>query len=336
MSRITRRLVYLGAAVGVILLIGTVGFIVFAGYSAFDAFYMTLITLTTVGYREVHELNTEGRIFNSVLMIIGVTTIFFAIGVTAQTIVELELGEFFGKRRVKRMIEKLHDHYIVCGFGRGGRGAPTEPPRAGAPFVVVDARPEKVERAMNAEMLAVLADATRDETLKQVGVERARGLIAALGTDADNLFVLLSAKTLNPRLYITARAGEEEAEGKMRRAGADVVFTPYVNAGHRLAQAMLRPHVFQFLDFATNSVGLNVGIEQVRVAEDSEFASLSLKQMQIRRELGVIVLAIRRADGQMLFNPPAEAIIGAGDFLIVMGEPDNLQKLEKLFAEVGT
>jgi voltage-gated potassium channel len=189
---------------------------------------------------------------------------------------------------------------------------------------------------MNAEMLAVLADATRDETLKQVGVERARGLIAALGTDADNLFVLLSAKTLNPRLYITARAGEEEAEGKMRRAGADVVFTPYVNAGHRLAQAMLRPHVFQFLDFATNSVGLNVGIEQVRVAEDSEFASLSLKQMQIRRELGVIVLAIRRADGQMLFNPPAEAIIGAGDFLIVMGEPDNLQKLEKLFAEVGT
>jgi voltage-gated potassium channel len=194
--------------------------------------------------------------------------------------------------------------------------------------------PEEVETAMRAGMLAVAADSTRDQTLLDVGISRARGLIAALTTDADNLFVILSAKTLNPKLNVAARAREEEAEEKLRRAGADTVFAPYTHAGHRLAQALIRPHVFQFLDFTTKGMGLDVVIEQVRVAEGSEFASTSLKQMQIRRDLGVIVLAIRRGGGEMLFNPPAEAVIEGGDYLIVMGEQETLQALEQRLAAV--
>ena len=332
MNRIGRRLAFIALAILLTLCFGTAGFILIEDYPPFDAFYMTLITITTVGYREVHPLSRPGQVFNSALLIIGVTTLFFAIGLMTQTIIELQLGEFFGKRRYKRMIEKLENHFIICGFGRVGRAAAGELKQAGAPLVVVDRNPDRVETAIRAGMIAVHADSTRDETLREVGIERARGLVAALATDADNLFVILSAKTLNPMLNVAARVAEEEAEQKLRRAGADVVFAPYTNTGQRLAQALLRPHVFRFIDFTTKSMGLDVGIEQVRVGESSEFASRTLKQMQIRRDLGVIVLAIRRADGKMIFNPPAEAEIGGGDYLIAMGEPEGLRKLETLAA----
>jgi len=332
MHILLRRLAYIAAAVLLTLAMGTVGFAVIEGYPAFDAFYMTLITMTTVGYGEVHPLSHAGRIFNSFLIFFGVSVMFFAIGVMTQSIIELELGEYFGRRRTRRMIEKLERHFIICGYGRVGRNAALELQRAGVPFVVVDRNPERVEKAMQTGMLAVAADSTRDETLHSVGVARARGLVSALATDADNLFVILSAKNLNPRLYVATRAGEEEAEDKLRRAGADAVFAPYTTAGHHLAQAVLRPHVFQFFDIATKSMGLGVGIEQVQVPESSEFASHSLEQMRIRRELGVIVLAIRKSDGHMLFNPPAETVISAGDHLIVMGEPKHLRVLETMMS----
>lgn len=330
MNRVTRRFVLIGLSILLTLVVGTVGFNLIEGFPPFDAFYMSLTTMTTVGYKEIYDLSRMGRIFNSFLIFIGVTTMFFAIGVMTQTIVELELGEFFGKRRVKRMIEKLDHHFIVCGIGRVGRRAAEELQWAGASFVVIDHDPERVERALHAGMLAVAADSTRDDTLQEVGVTRARGLIAALTTDADNLFVILSAKSLNPRLHIAARAAEQEAAEKLRRAGADIVFAPYINAGHHLAQSLLRPHVIQFLDFTTKGMGLDVGLEQVSVSDSSEFTSKSLEQLQIRRDLGVIVLAIRKASGEMLFNPPAEAKIAGGDYLIVMGELENLRKLEKL------
>jgi len=252
-----------------------------------------------------------------------------------QSIIELELGEYFGKRRHKRMIDKRDRHFIICGYGRVGRNAAHELRRSGVPFVVVDRNPERAERAMQAGMLAVAADSTRDDTLHALGITRARGLVAALATDADNLFVILSAKNLNPQLYVATRAGEEEAEEKLRRAGADAVFAPYTVAGYRLAQAVLRPHVFQFFDVAARSMGLDVDIEQVRVPEASEFSSRSLQQTGIRRELGVIVLAIRKSDGRMQFNPPAETVISAGDYLIVMGAPNNLRTLENMMS-VGT
>ena len=332
MSRLARRFLFLTSAIALTLAVGTVGFTVIAGYPPFDAFYMTLTTMTTVGYGEIHPLSHAGRVFNSFLIVFGVTTIFIAIGAMTQTIIEQEFGDAIGKRRKKRMIDKLRDHYIVCGFGRVGRGAAAELHHAKVPFVVVDMNTDRVDLAMNAGMLAVVGDSTRDETLRHLGIDRARGLVAALATDADNLFVLLSAKGLNPRIYVAARAAEESAEQKMRRAGADAVFAPYSITGHRLAQALLRPHVVQFLDFTTHDIGMDVSIEQVRVSETSEVVAKTIKQMQLSRDLGVIVLAIRTSDGKMLFNPPADTAVRGGDYLIVMGQLEKLRGLESLVA----
>jgi len=332
MNRLVRRLLYILLTILVTLVIGTVGFIVVDNYPPFDAFYMTLITMTTVGYGETHPLSHAGRVFNSFLIIFGVTTIFIAIGAMTQTIIEREFGEAIGQRRNKRMIDKLKDHYIICGFGRVGRGAAAELQHANVPFVVVDNNPDRVEKAMLAGMLAVAADSTRDETLRLVGIDRARGLVSALATDADNLFVLLSAKGLNPQIYVAARAAEEGAEAKMRRAGADAVFAPYSITGHRLAQALLRLHVVQFLDFTTKDIGMDIAIEQVRVSEHSPMASHSIKEMQIGRDVGVIVMAIRKGDGRMMFNPGADTRVDAGDHLIVMGQQENLDTLESLLA----
>jgi voltage-gated potassium channel len=330
MSRLIRRFVYVAAAMAFALAFGTVGYIIIEDYPPLDAFYMAMITITTVGYLEVHPLSTAGRLFTSALLAIGVTTLFAGIGVVTQSVIELEFGDVLNKRRNKRMIATLKDHFIVCGFGRVGRGASAELRRSGAPFVIIDRDPGRVEHAIASGMVALRADATRDETLREAGVDRAKGLVAALATDADNVFVVLSAKTLNPRLYVAARAAEEGTEDKMRRAGADTVIAPYSITGYRLAQSLLRPHVVQFLDFTSGIVGPDVGLEQVRIGEGSEFVARSIKDTQIRRELGVIVLAVRKASGDMVFNPPAETVIAAGDYLIVMGRPEHLSRLEEL------
>ncbi|MEO8026516.1 MAG: potassium channel protein [Bryobacteraceae bacterium] len=329
MEHIQRRLARIAIAVLITMTVGTVGFVLVEGWDWFDAFYMTLSTITTVGYFEIHSLTRAGRIFNCFVIFFGVTTLFLAVGAVTQTVIELELSQYFSKRRTNNMIAKLKEHIIICGFGRVGRGAAHELQQAGVPFVIVDNDEDRVESAMKAGMLAVVADATRDETLRDVGIAHAKGLIATLRSDADNLFVILSAKNLNPAAQLTARVAEEEAERKMRRAGADYTFAPYTMTGHRMAQALIRPHVHQFLDY-TQSIGLDVNIEQVRVAETSEFARQSLAEMRVRKDLGIIVLAIRKSDGTMIFNPPAEANVQGGDFLIAMGDSTNLRKLEEL------
>jgi voltage-gated potassium channel len=329
-SNLRRRYLLLSAAIAAVLAIGTTGFVVIAHYPVFDAFYMALTTITTVGYMEIHTLDRTGRIFNSLLIIFGVTTIFLAIGTMTQTIIELQLGDALVKRRMKRMIENLKDHYIVCGFGRVGRGAASELQTAGVPVLIVDRDPEKADRATRAGLLAMVADSTRDESLRDAGITRAKGVVAALETDADNLFLVLSAKELNPAIRVAARASEEESEEKLRRVGAEIVFTPYNVTGHRLAMALLRPSVFEFMQLTSKNIGLDVSIEEIRVHEGSEFVARSLRQMQLRRDLGVIVLAIRKMDGQMLFNPPAEAELAGNDTLIVMGDAESLSRLEKL------
>jgi voltage-gated potassium channel len=329
---IPTRIYYAAGAVCIALLIGTVGFVAIDGYPWFDALYMTVSTLFTVGYGEIHPLSFWGRVFNTGLIVFGGGVLLLAIGAVTQSIIELELNQFFGKRRVRNMIDKLKDHYIVCGYGRVGRGAAEELKAAGVPFVVIDNNDLRVEKAMKTGLFAVFGDCTKDEALRDVGIDRAAGLIATLKTDADNLFLVLSARTLNGKLHITARVSEEEAEAKMRRAGADAVFAPYTITGARMAQALLRPHVHQFIDFTTRNTGLDVGIEQVVVSAESRFAGKSLEQTGFRKDLGIIVLAIKKNDGKMQFSPPADATVAAGDFLIVMGENPSLRKLEQLLA----
>jgi len=329
MGHLRRRLARIAIALVSVLTCGTVGFMWIEHYPVFDAFYMTLTTVTTVGYAEIRALSHAGRVFNSFLIFFGVTTIFLAVGAMTQTLIELELNQFFGKRRVKKMINKLEGHIILCGYGRVGRGAADELRKAGTPFVVIDHNDERVERAMTAGMLAVLADAGRDETLRDVGIATAKGLIATLASDADNLFVVLTAKTLNPNLQLSVRIAEESSEQKMRRAGADFVFAPYTTTGHHMARAMLKPHVLQFLDFTEQS-GVDVEIEQVKVNGQSAFAGRALADVDIQHKTGVVILALRKSSGEMLFNPTPDVKMSAGDHLIAMGDASNLQKLGRL------
>src|SRR5215469_10615561 len=233
--RLLQRFLLIFGLLTFILIVGTAGFVLLEHYSWFDAFYMTLTTITTVGYAEIRPLDHAGRVFNSFLIIFGVFAMFLAIGAMTQTIIELELQDRYGKRRMKRMIHHLNDHFIVCGFGRVGRNASSEFQRANVPFLIIDRSEQRVEKAISAGMLAVAADATRDDSLREAGVLRAKGLIAALPSDAENLFIILSAKTLNPQLTVVTRASEEEAGEKLRRAGADTVLTPLSMAGCRAA-----------------------------------------------------------------------------------------------------
>jgi voltage-gated potassium channel len=331
MSTVFRRAGFFALLVVGLIAFGTVGFVWIEAYPWFDALYMTVITLTTVGYYEVRTLSMAGRIFNMVLLLVGVNLILLGIGMMTSTIFELQLDNYFSRRRSKRMINSLSRHFIICGYGRVGRGAAVELLRNKVPFVIVDDNEDKVEEIMKAGMLAVLADCTRDETLRGVQIDRATGLIAALATDADNLFLTLSAKTLNPKLIVAARANEEEADAKLRRAGANSVFSPYGFTGSRLAQSILRPHVTQFLDYATLDPANDWSIEQLRVEEDSEFSRRSLRDLpSLRKEYGVSVLAVRRGTGEMIFNPGPELIIGTGDHLIVMGKSESLKQVEDI------
>lgn len=331
MSNLRRRLIFFFGMMLSLLIFGTVGFVLVEGYPWFDALYMTVITLTTVGYYEVRALSTAGRVFNMVLLLFGVNAIFLGIGLMTSTVVELQLDHFFDRKRRKRMIESLHDHYIICGFGRVGRGAAYELMRSKVPIVVVDNDEDKIDMVIKAGMLGVLADSTKDETLRGVRIDRARGLVAALASDADNLFLTLSAKTLNSKLTVATRANEDEAASKLRRAGADAVVSPYGVTGSRLAQSLVRPHVTQFLDYAMLDPAVDLGIEQFRVEEDSGMARKALAELkELRKEFGVSVLAIRRGHGEMIFNPDAATMINAGDHLIVMGKTNSLQQLEKL------
>lgn len=330
--RLLRRVILLAGLLLLILCAGTAGFRIIEGYPLFDAFYMTLITVTTVGYQEVHPLSHAGRLFNSALILFGVSAVFFGVGTMTQTIIEMELHDRFGRRRTKGAIKKMNNHFIICGFGRVGRNAARELQKTGAPFVVIDRNEQRVARATEAGMTAFVADATRDEKLREAGIERARGFVAALATDADNVFVILTARNLNPELTIVTRASEEEAEAKLRRAGADIVFSPYSMAGQKLAQSLVRPHVVQFLDFAAESMGLDVIIEQFQAAEGADVVGKTLHELMLRKDAGVMVLAVRKPDGSMVFNPPAGTRIVAGDFLIVMGEQANLRAFDGLLA----
>lgn len=324
------RLTIIGVLLTAVLLVGSVGYRYIEGWSWSDSFHMSLISLTTVGYNEVNPLSEIGRYFTWFFLVIGVTVVFASIGILGDLVLELELGNYFGRRRTQRMIEKLENHYIVCGAGRVGRGVIRELLRSKAPLVLIDTRDEQSAWAESLGVPALIADASQDDTLRRAGIEKAKGLVAAIGSDAENVYVTLSARVLNPEIRIAARATNDQAEEKLRRAGASTVFTPYTFIGHRLAQALLRPHVLSFLDVASAFQGtdLDIDIEQMRVTDSSKVAGRSLEESRLRQKFGVIVLAIIHPARGMEFNPSGAAVVDAGDVLITMGERSNLRKME--------
>ncbi len=330
-----KRFLLIATALTVTLLIGTVGFMWLEGWTLFDSLYMSLMTLTTVGYGEVHPLSFKGRVFASFLMLAGVTTVFVSIAVIAETLLRLEMADYFGRRRRDRMLKNISGHYIVCGAGRVGRSVINELLRSRASVVLIDNRVERAGWATDKGVITLVGDATKDEILRQARIETAKGLVAAISSDAENVYVTLSAKVLNPDLVIAARASDEQAEEKLRRAGAATVFTPYSFIGHRLAQSMLRPHVATFLDVASafrQSSDLDLGIEQLQIGRASPLISNTLEQLRLAKNYGVIVLAVQHKTGVMQFNPPADTSIEAGDVLIAMGERPKLRLLEE---EIG-
>jgi voltage-gated potassium channel len=305
---------------------GTGGYMLLEKWNFFDAVYMTIITLTTVGYKEVHDLSPVGKMFTIVLIIGGVGTVFYTLSTGAKFILEGELQEIFGRKRMEKKIKDLRDHYIICGYGRMGRIICNELRADGVPFAVVEKEPAAAQA--DEDIILFKGDATRDEALKDLHIERAKGLISVLPTDAENLFVVLSARGLNPRLQIVARAGEEGSERKLLRAGADRVVSPYHIGGLRIAQTILKPAVVDFIEFATKSGNIDLQMEEVVIQEDSELVGRTLDESGIGRELGVIIVAIKDLSGDMKFNPTFRSTIKAGNTLIALGETSKLKVLE--------
>ena len=323
-----RNLRLIGAALVLLALIGTAGFHFIEGWTWFDGLYMIVTTFTTIGYQEIHPLSHAGRIFNLALIVSGVSLVFLGIGSLTQALLEFELASFFGKRKMEREISRLSDHYIICGAGRVGRSAARELARRPAPFLIIEQSETKAAR-FSGEWLIMIGDATQEQTLRDAHIERARGLVAATTTDATNLYIVLTARGLNPRLKIIARASEEDAEKHLLTAGADSVVSPYLFAGQRIAQSFLRPHVVSFLDTATTHLGMDLEIGEISVPKHSSFAGKTIESSRIRQDRGVIILAIKREQG-MRFNPSPEDRIEPGDYLIAMGEPGQLRQLEQM------
>src|SRR5215467_6958863 len=327
-----RPLKILTAALLALTFAGTAGFHYIEHWSWFDSFYMVIITLSTIGYQEVHQLSHAGRIFNVALIIAGVALVFLIIGALTQALLEFELRRAFGKRRMEREIAALKNHFIICGAGRVGRSVAAELARKPCPFVIIETA-ENRATALDPKWPVVIGDAASEKTLRDAGIDRARGLVAAATTDATNIYIVLTARSLNPRLKIIARASEERAEKHLKTAGADTVISPYAAAGHRIAQSFLRPHLLNFFDIASDRSGtFEMVIEEVRIAQRSSLAGTTVGASGIHHNFGIMILAIRHADGGTRFNPEAPEPIQSGDTLIAMGEPAQLAKLENMAA----
>lgn len=311
---------------------GTLGYRLIEGWSWFDALYMTVITLATIGYGETNPLHMQGRIFTVILIVMGVATISYIATQFTAAIANGHIYNIFQARRQRKFMQSLHDHYIICGFGRTGKQVTAEFAAEGSiAFVVIDSDQEAIEQAEQMGYPAIQGDAALDQTLLAVGIDRATCIVAALPSDAENLYTVLSAKTLNPKIRAIARASNEEAMQKLRRGGADEVISPYITGGKRMAAVALRPQVMDFVDGIIAGENRSFYIEEYRI-DDSSYVGVSLKKASLRAQTGVLVLAIRRADGHLIAGPDGNTEILEGDVLISMGTPEQLRALNQILS----
>lgn len=312
---------------------GTIGFHLIEGFPWFTSFYATLMSVSTTGANPLNELSPRGQVLSAVIIILGLGTVGFAIGTLTQAVIEFELGSFFGRRRMEKDISKLKDHIIICGAGRVGRRLAQEVAARNLPLVFVENDPGAAQWTQNHNFPVIMGDASSEAILRQARIEHARGLASAVTSDAQNVYIVLTARGLAPHLPIVARASEEDAESKLLKAGATTVISPYSFAGQRMARMLTRPHVQRFLDLALSSLndgGLDLQIEEIQVAGGCKLSGLSLGQADIRQRLGIIILAIRQHSGKLHFNPGPEDTISPGDYLIAMGDTQKLKELEAL------
>ncbi len=331
-SHVPRRVWLAVVTPGLLLATGTVGYRWIEGdpWTYFDGFYMTAITLTTIGYGETHPLSNYGRVFTVVLAYSGIFTLAYFASELVRSVVTGELRQVIGRQWVDDQLATLSGHLIVCGYGRMGRIVCAELERQKRRFVFVEKAPDALKDAPYHYGLSLVGDATADELLRKAGVERARALISVVGSDSDNLYITLSARLLNPKLLIVARAEEEDAESKLRKVGANKVISPYLAGAHRAVQAALRPTVLHFMEMAARPELLDLQIEEIRVAPGSPLAGRALHQAQIRESLDVVVVGVMRPGGELLYNPKPELVLEPETVLIALGQRRQLDRLEAL------
>lgn len=313
-----------------ILVTGTAGYMIIEDWRFLDALYMTIITISTVGYREVNQVGDIGRVFTIFLVLIGVGFTFYVMAAVVQFMVEGRVRIIMGRRRLDKQIDRLKNHYIVCGYGRIGRVICRNLQRTPYDLVVVEKNPDLIPVMDKDGILYVASDAADEANLLKAGIRRARGLVAALATDTDNVFLVLSARQLAPELNIIARASQEGAKNKLRAAGANSVESPYEMGAASMAHRIIRPTVTNFLDLAFAHARKDIQMEEIPVSEKSRLTNIPLKDSGIRQDFNLIIIAIKKPDGTMLFNPSFETALMPDDTVIAVGEEENLQKLEKI------
>ena len=325
-SRMFLRLVVL---LFMVMGLGTAGYMVIERWSFLESFFMTLITITTVGFSEVHPLSLKGKIFTSLLIFIGVGFFLYVAGYLVQFVVEGRIREIMGRRKLDKKIKRLKHHYIVCGYGRIGRVLVNNLKNHPIDIVVIDNNPDLVTTMEEDGVLYIFGNATDEQVLQEAGIERAKALVAVLATDTENVFLTLTARQLSPDLYIMARASQEAVKKKLLAAGADKVESPYDIGAVSMAMRVMRPTVTSFLDLVLTRKNKNIEMEEIPVAAASVICGQTLMESQIRQKFNIIIIAIKKPDETMIFNPSSEEVIRDGDTMIVVGDTDNLSAFSR-------
>lgn len=329
--------IYILGIIVTILLFGTIGFqAVESDYGFLDSLYMTVITITTIGYGEIKPLSDAGKIFNLVLIALGWTGLFLAVRMAGEIIVQGQLLKVLGRHRMDKKMASLKDHFIVCGYGRVGGIVCDELARYKARFVVIERNPELVEKLIEKGFVYYQGDCTDDESLLSAGIDRAKALINAVADEADAVYITLSCRQQNPDLFIVARADSPSAVQKLKRAGADKVISPHVSAGSRMVMGAIRPNVVDFMTISPLEGAEGLRIEEVVVSEGSPLIGKSFKELDIRARHGLNVIGIKKTDGKMIYNPSAEQIVDADDTLIMVGGGEQLSEIDDLCAPVSS
>ena len=317
---------------GLVLLIGTAGYVVIEGWQILDAIYMTVITITTVGYGEVRTVSPTGRVFTLALICMGMGIIAYTLGMVAQVMVEFQVRSILGRRKLGLKIKSIKNHYILCGYGRIGRIISQELKASRIPLLVIDSNPDSKQGLEQQDIPYIIDDATSEDVLIEAGIERAKGLISVVLSDADNLFITMTARGLNPGLFILARAEEEQSHKKLLRAGANRVVLPYLIGGQKMAHTITKPAVTDFLELTIHDKDIELEMGELLVKDRSRLKGVTLADSGIRQEMNVIIVAIRKGDGEMAFNPSSETRIETGDTLIALGPDNDLKKLSAILS----
>lgn len=333
-TRFSPRYLVRGAALLVaVLCFGTVGYMAIEKWRFLDALYMTVITITTVGFKEVRNVSDAGQIFTIVLIFFGIGIVAYSLGLVVQAMVLFQMREILGRRKLGLIKRSMKDHYILCGYGRIGKTICKELIAHKIPVLVIDASQGMKSPFEELGIPYIIDDATSEDVLMEAHIDRAKGLVTVVSSDADNLFITMTARGLNPDLFILTRTEEEQNQKKFLRAGADRAFLPYLIGGRKMADAIVKPAVSDFLDLTVHDKDIELKMEELQVKDQSGLAGVNLVESGIRQDLNIIIVAIRKGDGEMTFNPSSLTKIEAGDTLIALGNKDDLEALAKLLSE---